>query len=76
MASAVWSPVDAWPARPGVVAKAAPTIATPATHHSGSGRVSLDRDGWTVRTADGTLSAHYEHTVVITKGEPLVLTAA
>jgi methionyl aminopeptidase len=43
---------------------------------AGSGRVSLDRDGWTVRTADGTLSAHYEHTVVITKGEPLVLTAA
>jgi methionyl aminopeptidase len=42
----------------------------------GNGRVSLDRDGWTVRTADGTLSAHYEHTIVITKGEPLLLTAA
>jgi methionyl aminopeptidase len=43
---------------------------------TGSGRVSLDRDGWTVRTADGSLSAHYEHTVVITKGAPLLLTAA
>ncbi len=43
---------------------------------AGTGAVSLDRDGWTVRTADGTLSAHYEHTVVITKGEPLLLTAA
>jgi methionyl aminopeptidase len=43
---------------------------------TGSGHVSLDRDGWTVRTADGSLSAHYEHTVVITKGAPLLLTAA
>ncbi|HMD09759.1 MAG TPA: type I methionyl aminopeptidase [Candidatus Acidoferrum sp.] len=39
-------------------------------------RVSLDRDGWTVRTADGSLSAHYEHTIVITKREPILLTAA
>jgi methionyl aminopeptidase len=37
--------------------------------------VSLDRDGWTVRTADGSLSAHYEHTIVITRGEPILLTA-
>jgi methionyl aminopeptidase len=42
----------------------------------GTGDVRLDRDGWTVRTADGSLSAHYEHTIVITKGEPLLLTAA
>src|SRR5271163_2916709 len=41
-----------------------------------TGNVRLDRDGWTVRTADGSLSAHYEHTIVITKGEPLLLTAA
>ena len=43
---------------------------------TGSGRVTLDRDGWTVRTADHGLSAHYEHTIVITKGEPFLLTAA
>jgi methionyl aminopeptidase len=43
---------------------------------SGTGNVTLDKDGWTVRTADGSLSAHYEHTIVITKGEPLLLTAA
>ena len=43
---------------------------------AGTGRVSLDRDGWTVRTADGSLSAHYEHTIVITKSEPILLTAA
>jgi methionine aminopeptidase len=29
-----------------------------------------------VKTADGRLSAHYEHTIVITDGEPLLLTAA
>jgi methionyl aminopeptidase len=43
---------------------------------AGSGNVALDRDGWTVRTADGSLSAHYEHTIVITKREPILLTAA
>jgi len=43
---------------------------------SGTGNVTLDKDGWTVRTADGSLSAHYEHTIVIAKGEPLLLTAA
>lgn len=34
-----------------------------------------DADGWTLRTADGSLSAHYEHTLLITRGEPVVLTA-
>jgi methionyl aminopeptidase len=32
-------------------------------------------DGWTIRTADGALSAHHEHTIVITRGAPLVVTA-
>jgi methionyl aminopeptidase len=41
-----------------------------------SGKVWLEDDGWTVRTRDGGLSAHYEHTVVITKGQPVLLTAA
>lgn len=41
-----------------------------------AGRVSLDRDGWTVRTIDGSPSAHYEHTLVITRGAPILLTAA
>lgn len=43
---------------------------------AGSGHVSLDRDGWTVRTADGSLSAHYEHTIVITRGEPILITTS
>lgn len=42
---------------------------------AGSGRAVLAKDGWTVRTADGRPSAHYEHTLVITKGEPMLLTA-
>jgi methionyl aminopeptidase len=32
-------------------------------------------DGWTLRTADGALAAHVEHTIVVTAGRPLVLTA-
>ncbi len=43
---------------------------------AGSGRAVLAKDGWTVRTADGKASAHYEHTLVITKREPILLTAA
>jgi len=33
-------------------------------------------DGWTIRTQDGSLSAHHEHTIVITRDAPIVLTAA
>jgi methionyl aminopeptidase len=41
----------------------------------GSSKVVKDADGWTLRTRDGSLSAHHEHTLVITRGEPIVLTA-
>ncbi|MCZ7568042.1 MAG: type I methionyl aminopeptidase [Ardenticatenaceae bacterium] len=41
---------------------------------AGSGRVVIGTDGWTVRTGDGSLAAHYEHTVVITRDRPIVLT--
>jgi methionyl aminopeptidase len=43
---------------------------------AGDGRAELQADSWTIRTADRSLSAHYEHTLMITKGEPLLLTAA
>jgi methionyl aminopeptidase len=43
---------------------------------AGSGRAVVAADGWTVFTADHRSSAHYEHTLVITKGEPILLTAA
>jgi methionyl aminopeptidase len=42
----------------------------------GSGEPRDSGDGWTVKTADGGLSAHYEHTIVITDGAPMLLTAA
>jgi methionyl aminopeptidase len=32
-------------------------------------------DGWTIGTKDGSLTAHVEHTIVVTKGEPIILTA-
>jgi methionyl aminopeptidase len=43
---------------------------------AGSGAVVLGQDGWAVRTADGRPSAHYEHTLVITDREPILLTGA
>lgn len=43
---------------------------------SGCGIPVDSGDGWTVKTADGGLSAHYEHTLVITEGAPILLTAA
>jgi methionyl aminopeptidase len=41
---------------------------------AGTDRVTIDPDKWTIRTADHSLAAHYEHTLVITKGAPLLLT--
>jgi len=41
-----------------------------------SGRVVEERDGWTISTADRSATAHYEHTMVITRGRPILLTAA
>jgi methionyl aminopeptidase len=42
----------------------------------GSGEAFEDRDGWTIRTKDGSLAAHHEHTLVITGDRPVLLTAA
>jgi len=39
-------------------------------------KVVEDDDGWTIRTANGCLAAHYEHTIVIREGRAEVLTAA
>jgi methionyl aminopeptidase len=56
--------------REGLVITIEPIIAV----SSGEGELQPDR--WTIRTADRSLSAHFEHTVVITKGSPILLTAA
>jgi methionyl aminopeptidase len=42
---------------------------------AGSGKSYIARDGWTVQTTDGSASAHYEHTLMITDAEPIILTA-
>lgn len=41
---------------------------------AGSFDVEVGSDGWTAKTRDGSLSAHFEHTVAITKKGPLILT--
>ena len=43
--------------------------------NAGGWQTKLLGDGWTVVTADGSLSAHFEHTVAVTADGPLVLTA-
>jgi methionine aminopeptidase len=42
----------------------------------GSWETMVDSDGWTVRTVDGSLSAHFEHTVAITRDGVKVMTLA
>jgi methionyl aminopeptidase len=42
----------------------------------GAGKSFTARDGWTECTVDGSLSAHFEHTIVITQRAPILLTAA
>ncbi len=42
---------------------------------AGSDEYVIDPDGWTIRSADGSLTAHAEHTVALTKDGPVVLTA-
>jgi len=54
---------------PGLVLTIEPIIC------SGSPRVRTTSDGWTIRTVDGGLSAHHEHTMLITEGPPVLLTA-
>ncbi|MCS7275470.1 MAG: type I methionyl aminopeptidase [Dehalococcoidia bacterium] len=59
-----WGPV----LRKGMVLAIEPMV------NMGTWRTKRDPDGWTVRTADGSLSAHFEHTIAITDGDPVVLT--
>lgn len=43
--------------------------------NEGTYRITIDDDDWTARTADGKLSAQFEHTIALTADGPLVLTA-
>jgi methionyl aminopeptidase len=62
-------PALSQPLTDGLVITVEPIIAV------GGGAVLAASDGWTMRTADGSLSAHAEHTIVVRDGAPLVLTA-
>jgi methionyl aminopeptidase len=50
------------------------TIAIEPMVNAGQAEVIVLNDGWTVVTKDGSLSAHFEHSVLITEGEPEILT--
>jgi methionyl aminopeptidase len=54
--------------RPGMVLAIEPQV------NLGGREVQMLSDGWTAITKDGSLSAHYEHTVAITSGDPWILT--
>lgn len=54
----------------GLVITIEPIIST------GSDRVVTAADGWTEKTLDGSFSAHFEHTIVVMREQPLILTAA
>lgn len=41
---------------------------------TGIGRVVEGRDGWSLRTIDGAAAAQFEHTIIVTKNEPIILT--
>ena len=43
--------------------------------NGGTGDVTMDADGWTVRTADGAPSAHFEHMVLVQRGQPEILSS-
>lgn len=58
----------------GPVLKKGMTLALEPMVNVGDWRTRLGDDHWTVFTADGSLSAHFEHTIVITEAEPEVLT--
>jgi methionyl aminopeptidase len=53
--------------KPGMVLAIEPMV------NEGSPGVRMDSDGWTARTADGSLSAHFEYSVAVTRGGPRVL---
>lgn len=67
--SNVFDPRATQPLTEGLVITIEPIIS------AGSGDVVLRGDGWTIATADGATAAHAEHTLMVTGGAPVVLTA-
>ena len=58
----------------GTKLKAGMVLAIEPMINAGSAEVKVLKDGWTAVTVDGSLSAHFEHTVAVTANGPLVLT--
>jgi len=58
----------------GVLLKAGMVLAIEPMVNVGGYNVKTKPDGWTIVTADGSLSAHFEHTIAVTEAEPEVLT--
>ncbi len=54
--------------KPGMVIAIEPMLSL------GTNKIVLSKDGYTYKTADGSNAAHWEHTVAITDGEPIILT--
>jgi methionyl aminopeptidase len=52
------------------------TLAIEPMINAGDPGVLVEKDGWSVSTADGSLSAHFEHTVAVTEDGPRILTRA
>ena len=63
-----------WPGRPGPVMRSGMVFAVEPMVNAGGPETKLLDDGWSVVTADGSLSAHFEHTIAITEDGPEVLT--
>jgi methionyl aminopeptidase len=57
----------------GIVLQAGMTIAIEPMINEGSEEVEIKEDGWTAVTKDGKLSAHFEHSIVITENGPVIL---
>jgi methionyl aminopeptidase len=49
-------------------------LAIEVMYSKGSGEVSIEEDGWTISSSDGTITALFEDTIAVTKKDPLVLT--
>ncbi|HSH31434.1 MAG TPA: M24 family metallopeptidase, partial [Candidatus Saccharimonadales bacterium] len=58
----------------GPVLRAGMTIAIEPMATLGGKAVVWGSDGWTISTADGSMGAHFEHTVMVTEGEAEILT--
>jgi methionyl aminopeptidase len=58
----------------GLVLKPGLTLALEPWFARGTDEIVYDPDGWTIRSADGSRTAHSEHTIAITDGDPLILT--